>query len=221
MDDQNFRQQAKDDIRKVIRRLERSAKRKAVLPWSVPTKVLILSLSSGYRSVHDQERRGIGCPENNPAKFRLCWQLLWRVNVHVRRGENGTGLTHTIANLSAAHVLDKHNGKLGLGALRLIHLFCSCWRSVFGALLEEVFEETKSDWPDWMHGYLKERRREDCELLQRATGARLRATGVAHINVLEDMSNAFACTASEEWFRVNDEIVREKDISFFYMLATN
>ena len=72
-----------------------------------------------------------------------------------------------------------------------------------------------------MHGYLKGRRREDCELVQRATGARLRAAGVAHINDLEDMSDAFACTASEERFRVNDEIVREKDISFFNMRATN
>ena len=54
---------------------------------------------------------------------------------------------------------------------------------MFGALLEEGFEETKPDWPDWMHGYLKGRRREDCELVQRATGARLRAAGVAHINI--------------------------------------
>ena len=35
------------------------------------------------------------------------------------------------------------------------------------------------------------------------------------------MSNAFACTASEERFRINDETVREKDISFFNMRATN
>ena len=43
--------------------------------------------------------------------------------------------------------------------------------------------------------------------MQRATGARLRAIGVAHINDLEDMSNALACTASEERSRVNDELV--------------
>ena len=97
VDDQNGSQDAKDDIRKVIRRLERSAKRKAVPPWSVATEVLILSLSPGYYSVRDQGRRGIGCPEINPAKFRLCWQLLWGLHVHVRRGENGTGLTPTIA----------------------------------------------------------------------------------------------------------------------------
>ena len=211
----------KRDIGKASRRLERSAKRKAVPVWSVPTEVLILSLSPGYYSVRDQERRGIGCTEIHPANFRLRWQRLCGVQVHVRRGENGTGLTPTIANVSAGHVLDKHNGKVGFAALRLIHLFCSWWRNVFGALLEEGFEETKPDWLDWMHGHVKGRRREDCELVQRATGARLRAAGVAHINDLEDMSNAFACTASEERFWVNDEIVREKDTSFFNMRATN
>ena len=92
---------------------------------------------------------------------------------------------------------------------------------MFVALVEEGFEATKLDWPDWMHGFVRGRRREDCELVRRATGARLRAAGVAHINDLEDMSNAFACIASEERFRVNDEIVREEDISFFNMRATN
>ena len=33
---------------------------------------------------------------------------------------------------------------------------------------------------------------------------RLRADGVAHINDLEDMSNAFACTASDERFRASN-----------------
>ena len=82
-DELNVRQGAKDDIRKVIRRVKRSANRKAVPPWSVPTEVLILSLSPGYHSVRDR----VGCPEINPAEFRLCWQLLWRVHVHVRREE--------------------------------------------------------------------------------------------------------------------------------------
>ena len=70
-------------------------------------------------------------------------------HIHVRRGENGTGLTPTIANLSAG---DEHNGKVGLAALRLMHLFCSLWRNVFGALLEDGFAETKPNWPEWMHG---------------------------------------------------------------------
>ena len=39
--------------------------------------------------------------------------------------------------------------------------------------------------------------REDSEVVQRA----------------EDMRDAFACTASEKRFRVNDELVREKDVS--------
>ena len=38
---------------------------------------------------------------------------------------------------------------------------------------------------------------------------RLRAAGVAHISNLENMSNASACTASEERSRVNDELVSE------------
>ena len=54
---------------------------------------------------------------------------------------------------------------------------------MFAALLEEGFEETKPDWP--ARGYLKGRRRDECELVQSATGARLRAAGVAHINDLE------------------------------------
>ena len=62
---------------------------------------------------------------------------------------------------------------------------------MFKALLEK---RLWPDWFDWTHGYLKGRRREDCELVQRATGSRLRAAGVAHISDLEDMSNAFACT---------------------------
>ena len=78
--------------------------------------------------------------------------------------------------------------------------------------------------PEWMHGYLREGRRKDLELMHRATGERLRAAGVTHISDLEDMSNAFACTASQELFWVKDELVRErereKDISFFNMRAT-
>ena len=124
VDDQNVRQEAKDDSRKVIRRLKKSTKRKSVPSWSAPTEVLIMSLSAGYYSVRDQERRGVGCPEFHHAKFRLCWQLLLGVHVHVTRGENGTVLTHTIANLSAGDMLDKHNGVVGLVAVRLIRLFC-------------------------------------------------------------------------------------------------
>ena len=107
----------------------------------------------------------------------------------------GLGLTRTIANLSAGHVLHKHNGKEGLAVLCLIHLFCIWWRNVFGALLEGRKASRKRSQTG---GNLKGRRREDCKLLQRATGARLRAIGVAHINGLEDMSNALACTASED-----------------------
>ena len=87
VDDLKSPPEAKDDIRNVIRRLTRSAKRKAVPPRSVPTEVLIMALSLGCCSFRDQERRGIGCPEINPAKFRLCWQMLWRVHVHVRMGK--------------------------------------------------------------------------------------------------------------------------------------
>ena len=111
-----------------------------------------------------------------------------------RGGRKGTGLTRTIAKLSAGRVLDTHNGKVRYAALRLIHLFSSLWRNVFRALLEEGFEETKSDGLDWdarvpgegrAVNWFKERR------------ARLRAAGVAHINDPEDMSNAGVCTASE------------------------
>ena len=109
-------------------------------------------------------------------------------------------------NLSAGHVLDKHSDKMGLGALRLIHLFCTWWRNVFGALLEEDFADTKLDRPEWMHGFLKRRKRDHYQLMQRATGEHLRAAGVTHISDLDDMSNAFARTVSEERFRTNDEL---------------
>ena len=115
---------------------------------------------------------------------------------------------------------------MGLAALRLIHLLCSLWRNVlwrnvFGSLLQDGFAETKPNWPEWMHGYLKGRRREDCELVQRTAGARLRAAGVAHINDLEDMINALVCTTSEERCRFNEELVRARDIPLFKMRAAN
>ena len=110
-------------------------------------------------------------------------------------------------------VLDNRNKKVGLAALRLIHLSCAWWRNVFGALLEKGFVEMKLDWVEWTHGYL--RGREDCELVQRATGERLRAAGVAHTYDSEDMSNAFVCTASEERFWVDDEQVREREREIF------
>ena len=75
-----------------------------------------------------------------------------------------------------------------------------CVLAKFGALLEEGFAEKQQLWPEWVHWYLGGRRMEDSELVHRATGKRLRAAGVAHINALEDMSIAFACTASEERF---------------------
>ena len=76
-------------------------------------------------------------------------------------------------------------------------------------------------WPKWMHGCLRGRRREDSELVHRTNGERLRAAGVAHISGLEDMSDAFACTASAKRLRVNDVLVREKDISLVNVRATN
>ena len=88
---------------------------------------------------------------------------------------------------------------------------------MFGALLEEL-AEMMPDGLEWMHEYPKRRSREDCELVQSATGARLRAVGVARNSNLEDMSNAFACTASEEWFRFIDKLVRD---SFCSVRATN
>ena len=90
--------------------------------------------------------------EIHVAKYRLCWQLLWEVHIHVRREEKGTGLTPTIANLSAGHVLVTYNG------------------TVFGALLEEGLAEKKPMWLEWMHGYLRSRRTEDSEVVHRATG---------------------------------------------------
>ena len=49
VDDQNVGQEARDDIRKVIRRLKRSAKRKAVPPWSVPSRFLQVTTPSVTR----------------------------------------------------------------------------------------------------------------------------------------------------------------------------
>ena len=91
---------------------------------------------------------------------------------------------------------------------------------MFGALLEEL-AEMMPDGLEWMHEYPKRRSREDCELVQSAIGARLHAVGVARNSNLEDMSNAFACSASEEWFRFIDKLVRERDISFINVRATN
>ena len=78
------------------------------------------------------------------------------MHVHVRKEEHGIGLTPTIENLSVGHVLDKHNGKVvdsGSASHPIILLIGGetclelCWR--------KASEETKPDWPDWMHGYLK------------------------------------------------------------------
>ena len=91
-----------------------------------------------------RKSQGVCC---DAKKERLVHRLISRFSVtcagdccgectfNVRREENETGLTPTIANLSAGHVLRKHNGKEGLTVLRLIHLFCIWWRNVFGALL--------------------------------------------------------------------------------------
>ena len=127
-DDENVRREAKGDITRVARRRKMSANRECVPTWSVPTEVL-MSRSPGSFSVRYQERRGVGCLEIKAAKYRLFWQP-WRVHIHVRREEKGTGLTPTIAHLSAGHV-DKHNREAGLAALRL-HLFCAWLRNVLG-----------------------------------------------------------------------------------------
>ena len=50
-------------------------------------------------------------------------------------------------------------------------------------VLKECFAETKLERPELTHGYLKGRRREDCELVQEATGKRLCAA--AHGSDLE------------------------------------
>ena len=150
----------------------------------MPTEVLVLSLSPGYQSVRDQERRGIGSILQNSVcagNCCLCWQLL--CGVHVRKEENGTGLTPTIANLSAGHVLDKNSAS---------HPFV-------------LLLVAKRVWSSACRRLLRKRSWEDCELVQRATCARFRTAGVAHINDLEDMSKAFTCT-----FRDNDEFCEKK-----------
>ena len=53
-DDENVCREGKDDIKKVVRRLKKSAKRPR------------------YESVRDQERTGLDCPELKAARYRLC-----------------------------------------------------------------------------------------------------------------------------------------------------
>ena len=88
--DENVRREAKYDIKWVVRRLKMLAKRTSVPSWRVPTGVLIMSPSPGCYFVREQERRGLGCPEIQAARYRLWWQFLSEVHIHVRRREKST-----------------------------------------------------------------------------------------------------------------------------------
>ena len=90
--------------------------------------------------------------------------------------------------------LEKHNGKLGLDGLRMIHLLCCLWKAFFSALLSRGLANRGGDssFPAVSHGFVSGRRREEAMLVQRAVSYKLAKADYEFVTELMDMSNAFA-----------------------------
>ena len=107
--DLNVKMQAETDLNNTLWRLRQGAKRKASTSWSLPSELLLLSLSPSYVSKHDRTTVGIGALPLSRLPS-LCPSARAGVLAIIGR-TRATNTTPIDALRSSGFLLDKHNGK--------------------------------------------------------------------------------------------------------------
>ena len=205
-----------------VRQLKVGAKRRAAPEWSAPSEILIMALDPAYCSVAPSSAGGLGAPdlvdEALRGKFDSCRKELVSVHAHVRTASQAP----CVANLSKAFLLDKGNNLEGLSGQRILHLYCSYWRSFFGAALQKEQKDHPAVWPDWFHAYLPSRRREGAMVTRRCVANSLAKLRLPFLGDLRDMANAFACTRPETLLETLNKLIKDKFFAeFFFQRITN
>ena len=209
--DLNRESAARNDLRDTLRIL----KKKVV---SAPAELLIMALDPRSYAVRDLVPHGLGYDASECTKLTQARNTLLKVLVQVRCADGGNGATPHLAHLSRGVTLDKGNKKSGVKALRLIHMFCTWWKTFFGAALRRSLRDQLVSWNDSFHGYITGRRREGAMITQRVVSWRLRQ---ASRTDFEDMSNAFACTRANCRAEVLEELINEADRPMFFERILN
>ena len=106
-----------------------------------------------------------------------------------------------LARQSRGGTLDKGDGKSGVKALRLIHMFCAWWKIFSAQLCVATFGTNLFT------------------LMIRFM--RLKKEGIQHMTDFEDMSNAFACTSANCRAEVLENLINETDRPMFFERVFN
>ena len=213
--DMNTRKLADDDLYRTTWRLKKTSKRKAAVPWSLPTELFLMALCPDYVSVGDKSRSGVGATKVTdylniaPTPVKALGEVLYQVR--------SAGTAPVDATISKGFLLDKNNKKQGMQAKRMIHIVCNFWKSFFAGMMDKQLEKFEADQPLWSHGFLRARRRESAMLTQRVMGWRLDKLKIPHVNELMDMSNAFGSIEREvsveeakNLFKTEDHVLVEE-----------
>ena len=123
-----------------------------------------------------------------------------KINSHLQNHRIHQQIVHGpvsgAADSNSAH--PKPNGKTWTHGLRFIHFLSGFLRNYFGMMTRKTIHRRKKmnqkKCPHYMHGFIRHRQREDASLAQRAFCAGLRRRSIRYRAMLEDVTNAFACT---------------------------
>jgi hypothetical protein len=201
--DLNATRAASWDLRRTIKSMIYSNKRKACPVWGVPAEVWLFSLDPLYISKRIDDKTGVGATTllNTNDSFLSISSQAEKCLQHCHRAS----LVPIVANISQAFWISKLNGKKGLGGLRLLHCYDSFWRHFFAGALSANQRSLKPTWPDWCHAYLRKRRREAPMMILRITAQRLIKSQMPFLVSFRDQTNAFASTLDP----VRDEVMHE------------
>lgn len=150
----------------------------------------------------EKRRQGVGFEERmeTTAIFATLKTLLFVV----RR----TGYTPVICHRTQGVGLDKGAASQGAEKKRVVHLVDPMGKCFYSALLSRG---SPARLPPSLQGFAAGRRREAAVLAQQVLGHELRELGVWHINMLQDVSNAFVCMQWDYLRRASDIRLVEGD----------
>ena len=146
---------------------------------------------------------GIGA-QNEKVRLPAVWQIFKLLLIHICR----TSVTPYFFNVSMGWELDKYNGKSGVHAIRILHLFCSLSKLFYTAIL--CLGQRPPE-PQCAHGCIPHRRREGAILVQESLSYRFRRAGISHILAHKDQRNAFGCPSYQQQQQHLRDLVRPQD----------
>jgi hypothetical protein len=195
-------EKAKEIIWHMKRYLSKAPKGKAAPLHSTPLEILLAVMSPNWRN---KARSSIGQPIRiqNHHTQRIILELI----VTIIR----TDLTPYHFHISQGFELDKQNGKQGVDAIRIIHMFCALCKAFYRAIWELG---PKPSLPAAHHGCAPHRRREGAVLVQDCLSFRLAKKGLQHVLGHKDQRNAFGCTKTKAQLDIVKDIARSDHQEF-------